>query len=69
VKEVIDRQVVVCDSAEPKSIAELKKFNIAATGARKGKDSVNYGIQWLQRQEIIIDVKCQNTKKDRKSVV
>jgi len=64
VKGIIDKQVVVCDSAEPKSIAELKKFNLTATGAKKGKDSVNYGIQWLQRQEIIIDVKCQNTKNE-----
>jgi phage terminase large subunit len=64
VKGIIDRQVVVCDSAEPKSIAELKRFEVTATGARKGKDSVNYGIQWLQRQEIIIDVRCQNTKNE-----
>jgi len=64
VKNIIDKQVVVCDSAEPKSIRELKNFGVTATGAKKGKDSVNYGIQWLQRQEIVVDVKCQNTKNE-----
>ena len=64
VKQIIAGQPVVCDSAEPKSIQELKNFGVRATGARKGKDSVNFGIQWLQRQEIIIDIRCQNTKNE-----
>lgn len=53
---------VVCDSAEPKSIAELQGYGIKATGAAKGKDSVLFGYQWLQQQEIIIDKNCVNTK-------
>ena len=64
VKKTVDRQYVVCDSAEPKSIQELKNLGVRALGAKKGKDSVNFGIQWLQRQEIIIDVKCQNIKNE-----
>jgi phage terminase large subunit len=64
VKAVIDKQVVVCDSAEPKSIQELRNFGVTARGAKKGKDSVNFGIQWLQRQEIVIDIRCQNTKNE-----
>lgn len=52
---------VVCDSAEPKSIAELQLLRINAVGAQKGPDSVHFGIQWLKRQEVIIDRKCQNT--------
>jgi phage terminase large subunit len=64
VKQMIDRQYVVCDSAEPKSIQELKNLGVRALAAKKGKDSVNFGIQWLQRQEIIIDVKCQNVKNE-----
>jgi phage terminase large subunit len=54
--------IVTCDSAEPKSIAELRKNGINARGALKGKDSINFGIQWLQQQKIVIDVKCQETK-------
>lgn len=64
VKKMIDKQYIVCDSAEPKSIQELKNLGVRALGAKKGKDSVNFGIQWLQRQEIIIDVKCQNIRNE-----
>jgi phage terminase large subunit len=62
VKNIIGMDYVVCDSAEPKSIAEIKKYGVNATGAAKGKDSVLFGYQWLQQQEIIIDKNCVNTK-------
>ena len=39
---------IVADSAEPKSIAEMKDYGLRVTGARKGPDSVEYGIRWLQ---------------------
>ena len=61
IKPIVGADLVVCDSAEPKSIAELCNYGINAVGAVKGKDSVNHGIQWLKQQEIIIDKKCQNT--------
>jgi phage terminase large subunit len=51
-------QVIVCDSAEPKSIAELREEGIKAEPSRKGKDSVNHGIQLIQNYEIIIHPKC-----------
>jgi len=60
IRKKINREYVVCDSAEPKSIKELKRHNVNSLGARKGKDSVNYGIQWLQQQTIIIHTKCIN---------
>lgn len=62
VKKIIERQAVKCDSAEPKSIAELRKYGVNAHAARKGKDSVNFGIQWLQQQTIVIDKRCVKTK-------
>lgn len=58
-KPIIHDDVIRCDSAEPKSIAELKDRGIMAIGARKGPGSVNYGIQYLQQFEIIVDPKCQ----------
>jgi phage terminase large subunit len=64
VKKIIGNQLVVCDSAEPKSIKELRQYGINAIGAKKGKDSVNHGIQWLQQQTIVVDVKCQNMKNE-----
>ena len=53
---------VICDSAEPKSIAELRQHKVNALKASKGKDSVIHGIQWLQGMQIIIDSKCVNAQ-------
>lgn len=57
---------VICDSAEPKSIAEVRDYGIRARGARKGPDSVAYGIKWMQDlEEIIIDPKrCPETARE-----
>ena len=61
-----NNNVVVCDSAEPKSIAELNGYGIRVEGAKKGPDSVEYGIKWLQDlEEIVIDPKrCPNTARE-----
>jgi phage terminase large subunit len=48
------------DSAEPKSIDELKGYGMRITGATKGKDSIINGIQWIQDCEIIIHPRCVN---------
>ena len=57
-------QLVTCDSAEPKSIAELGQYGVSAVPAQKGKDSVAFGIQWLQQQTIIMDTKCINAQNE-----
>ena len=54
IKNMCGREVVTCDSSEPKSIQELRQHGVTATPARKGKDSVNFGIQWLQKLQIVI---------------
>lgn len=49
------KDVIVCDSSEPKSIDELKRHGLSrAKGANKGKGSILSGIQYLQQFEIII---------------
>ncbi len=58
IKSRIGKQYVYCDSAEPKSIQELNNLGVNAVGVKKGKDSVLFGIQWLQQQTIIVDAKC-----------
>jgi phage terminase large subunit len=55
---------IKCDSAEPKSIAELRRYGVNARPAVKGKDSVLHGIQWLQQQTIVIDRRCVNTRNE-----
>ena len=64
VKRRIGNDPVTCDSSEPKSIYELQGANITALAAEKGKDSVNYGIQWLQQQTVIIDKNCINARNE-----
>lgn len=46
---------ITCDSAEPKSIADLRASGIDARNAIKGPGSVEYGMKWLQRRKIVID--------------
>lgn len=58
IKPLIHSEVVTCDSAEPKSIQELNNLGINAIPARKGAGSVEFGIKWLQKQRIIVDVSC-----------
>lgn len=62
--ELIGTERIICDSAEPKSIAELRRYKVDAHGAKKGKDSVVHGIQWLQQQTIIVDKRCVNMQNE-----
>lgn len=48
------------DSAEPKSIDELKSLGLRIQGAKKGKDSIMNGVQWIQDLEIIVHPRCAN---------
>ena len=64
IKPIVGNNVVVCDSAEPKSIKELRDNKINAVPAKKGQDSVVFGIQWLKQQTIIIDPHCINAKNE-----
>lgn len=59
-------QAIICDSAEPKSIRDLREHGLRVTGARKGPDSVEYGIKFLQSlEEIIIDnIRCPEAARE-----
>jgi phage terminase large subunit len=48
------KRIVVADSSEPKSIFEIKQYGINIVGAEKGRDSVNFGIQNLQKKDFIV---------------
>lgn len=60
-KPIVGKEIVTCDSAEPKSIQELNNYGINAVPAVKGPGSVEFGIKWLQRHKIIIDKSCTQT--------
>lgn len=61
VKEKINRELITCDSSEPKSIAELKKYGVWAVGAKKGPGSIETSYKFLQKLTIIVDRRCKNT--------
>lgn len=46
---------IVCDSAEPKSVADFRAMRLPAIEAVKGAGSVEYGMKFLQRRTIVID--------------
>lgn len=57
---------VIADSAEMKSIADMRAYGMRCIGATKGPGSVRAGIRWLQTMaEIIIDpARCPATAKE-----
>lgn len=63
-KRIVDmgyaKESITADSAEPKSIDELRNFGLYIHGAKKGRDSINNGIQWIQDLEIIVHPRCVN---------
>ena len=64
-KEIVSmgysKEKITADSAEPKSIDRLRELGIRnIKGARKGKDSINNGIDFIQDYEIIIHPRCVN---------
>lgn len=49
-------ELLIADSAEPKSVADFRSYGATARGAEKGKESLRYSMKWLQSlNEIIID--------------
>ena len=54
------KERITADSAEPKSIDELKSLGLRVKPAAKGKDSIQNGIQWIQDLEIVIHPRCVN---------
>lgn len=68
--------MVYADSAEPKSIEEIKRLGATIKGVAKGADSINFGIQLMQEQSYLVTKKSINLteelqkytwKKDKKT--
>jgi phage terminase large subunit len=56
----IDKALVIGDSAEPKSIDEIKAYGVNIVPAIKGQGSVNQGIQFVQDQRISVTKRSVN---------
>ena len=67
IADVLNNQpyaLVMADSAEPKSIDELKLYGVNALPAQKGQGSVNFGIQYVQGQRVSITKRSVNVIKE-----
>lgn len=66
VKENKNNEQIIADSAEPKSIHELIQYGLRMRGVKKGPDSIEYGIRFLQSLEAIIidDQRCPETARE-----
>jgi len=58
---------VYADSAEPKSIADIQRYGITIKGVTKGKDSINYGIDVMQREDYLVTSQSTNLIKELRS--
>jgi len=56
--------VVIADSAEPKSIEEIYRHGINIKGAQKGKDSINFGIDLMKDYPIKVTKRSTNLIKE-----
>jgi len=60
---------VIADSAEPKSIDEIRRYGngIMIKGATKGRDSISYGIDVMQREDYLVTKQSTNLIKELRS--
>ena len=61
----LDKSVdIIADSAEPKSIDELVNFGWNVRGAKKGADSINFGVDLMKSKKIHITARSDNLIKE-----
>jgi len=58
------KATVIADSAEPKSIDEIKSYGVIVLPATKGQGSINQGIQYIQEQRISVTKRSTNLWKE-----
>ena len=61
---ITTKEPCYCDSAEPKSIDELKSYGINAYPVTKGADSIVFGIQTIQQNEYLVTNSSTNLIKE-----
>jgi phage terminase large subunit len=60
---------IYADSAEPKSIDEIRRYGKTIKGVTKGKDSINYGIDIMQQQNYVVTSNSTNLIKELRSYI
>lgn len=64
IANTLDNQTIWAESAEPKSIDEIKMYGKDIRPVVKGKDSINYGIQIMQGQQYQVTARSVNLIKE-----
>src|SRR3990167_6986986 len=62
--QALPQKLIIADSAEPKSIDELRSYDLNVMPTKKGKDSVRNGIQLIQPQPISVTKRSVNLIKE-----
>ena len=66
-KELPNNVPIYADSAEPKSIEEIRRYGKTIKAVTKGKDSINYGIDVMQRNNYLVTSNSSNLIKELRS--
>lgn len=66
-KHIPEGVIVYADSAEPKSIEEIRRTGKIIKPVTKGSDSINFGIQVMQDQEYLVTSRSTNLIKEFRS--
>jgi PBSX family phage terminase large subunit len=53
-KHVTPGDLIIADSAEPKSIGDYREYGLSCRGAEKGPESLNYSFKWMQSLAAIV---------------
>jgi len=64
-----NKALVIADSAEPKSIDEIKSYGVGIYPSSKGAGSVNRGIQYVTDQRISMTKRSVNTIKEYRNYI
>lgn len=62
--QTLEMSLCVADSAEPKSIDEIKSYGVSIVPATKGSDSIRQGIQYVQEQRMSVTKQSTNIIKE-----
>ncbi len=63
------KENIIADSAEPKSISEISQYGHNIYACTKGRDSVIYGINLINQNEIYITARSKNLKRELQGYV
>jgi len=68
-RELNIKGTIYADSAEPKSITEIKRYGFDIRPCKKGADSINFGVSLLQENDLLITSNSHNLIEELRSYI